>query len=473
MKVALVLVLVAGLGAGSGYGAWWSEQASDPGPRAEVSATTALLSVRRVPEALLQPRRDASVAAGVSTLPDRLPGDSCLVVTEQGRTLFEHEPSTPLIPASTQKLLVGATVLQFVEPDAVFETTVVSTEPVVDGTVSGDVWLVGGGDPLLATDDFVARNGDQDRRFTRFESLADAIVEAGIVRIAGSVVGDGTRYDEQRDVSSWLQRYRDQVSAGPLSGLVVNQGLVSFTPERVSVNPGTPASDPPAHAASLLVELLEERGVEVTGGADSGEAPDGATVVARLESLPVVDVIAHMMQWSDNTVAELLLKEVGVRGGAEGSTVAGGSVVHSTLASLGVRGEGLVVADGSGLDLGNRAHCRALADLLDIAGPESHLASTLAVSAESGTLRDRLVDTPGAGQVSAKTGSLRHVVAMSGFVSSANGHTYTFAVISNLDESEFMPPSGGDLIDELMLSLATLAPVDVPAELEPLPPRGR
>lgn len=472
MRVAIVLVLVAGLAAGGGWGAWQSERAPESEARVEALATTPVLSIRRTPEVLLRPRRDAAVTTAVAGFPERIPGDSCLTVSEQGRVLFEHRPAVPLIPASTQKLMVGATLFDLVDPDATFETGLWSTETPVDGAV-GSLWLVGGGDPLLATEPYMARNGDEPRVYTRFEDLADAVVDAGIERVEGAIIGDGTRYDQLRDVPSWLDRYREQVSAGPLSGLTVNQGLVTFTPERVAVNPGVPAEDPPAHAAAVLTDLLEARGVAVAGQASSGAVPPEAVQITAISSPPVRTVVAHMMQWSDNTTAELLLKEIGVRGSGEGSTAVGGSVVVATLAEMGVRTDGVVISDGSGLDLGNRATCQALLDVLDVAGSDSALASTLAVVGESGTLRNRLVDTPAAGRVEAKTGSLRHVAALAGFARAADDRVFTFSIVSNLAEGEFMPPEGSEVQDDLMLALVGVAEIDVPAELEPAGTRPR
>lgn len=472
MRFAAVLLLVAALGGGSGWAAWQNEQLPSVAAAESPSGTAAtpVLAVRRAPETLMRPRRDAAVAAAVADIPARIPGDACLVVTESGRPLFEHHGTLPLAPASTQKLLVGATLLELMAPNETFETVVLAERPIVDGVIDGDVWLVGGGDPLLATETFVARDGDTPRPATRFEALADQLVAAGLTRITGSIIGDGTRYDGRYDVPSWPARYREQVSAGPLAGLTVNNGLTSFTAERVAVNPGTPASDPPAHAAGVLDDLLEERGVTIGGSPSSGQAPPDAVWVGSLSSQPALTVVAQMMQWSDNTTAELLLKEIGVRGGGEGSTLTGGTVMVSTLAGLGVRVEGVSPVDGSGLDLGNRVTCNALVDVLDVTGPDSPLAETLAVAGESGTLRARLVDTPAAGRVRGKTGSLRHVATLAGFVESDDGRTYTFAIMANLPDGEFMPPLATELQDELALSLATLPALEVTPDLEPLAP---
>lgn len=469
MRFAILATVVLGLAVGAGAGAWAVEQQSTASTAGhEAAVVTPVLSVRRTPEALLRPRRDAAVAALVSTIPERIPGDSCLVITEAGRPVVVHQPDRPLVPASTQKLLVSAALLELVDPDDAFTTSVNADAAPVDGVISGDIWLVGGGDPLLTTDPYRARTPDLAVPSTRFEDLADALVAEGVTLIEGAVIGDGTRYDEVRDVPSWPDRYREQVSAGPLSGLGVDDGLESFTPEAVPVNPGIPAADPPAHTAQVFTDMLAERGVTVVGPAVSGPAPPEAVPIAAVRSLQVAEVVAQMNLFSDNTTAELLLKEIGVRASGEGSTAAGASGMVATLAGAGVALDGVSPVDGSGLDLTNQVTCRALTDILDIAGPDSELADTLAVAGGTGTLRDRMVGTAAEGRVRAKTGSLRHVNALAGFVESAEGRTYTFAYIANLPDGETMPPLAVELQDEMLVAIAALTGIEATPELEPV-----
>lgn len=469
MRFLALLILVAALAAGAGWAALEVDAAPAADPAAPMRAATPVLSVRRTPEALLDTRRDQSVAAAVSTIPVRIPGASCLVVTESGRELFAHEPGRMLTPASTQKLLVGAALLSVMGPDETFRTTAVVATPPAGGVVEGDLVVVGGGDPLLSTDEYIARQADPDKPATRIEDLADAIVASGVTEIRGSVVGDGNRYDDVRTIPSWPQRYRDQVVAGPLSGLGVNDGLETFTPTEVPVNPGRPAADPPAHTAAVMTDLLRARGVTVAGDPRSGAAPQGAIEVAAIESAPARTIVAQMLRYSDNTTAELLVKEVAVRTGREGSTTAGLEAVAEVLAGQGLPPEGVALTDGSGLDLGNRASCGSIARVLDLEVARGPLVDGLAMAGESGTLAERMVGTPAQGNLRAKTGSLRHVSALAGVVDAANGHTYSFAYITNVPEGEFVPGIDPELQLELAVALATLPPVEPPAEVLPLP----
>lgn len=469
MRFLAVLLVVALLAGGAGWAALEADAAPSSASPSELRLTTPVLSARRTPEALLDTRRDQSVAAAVATIPARIPGASCLVVAEAGRPLVEHQPDQPLTPASTQKLLVGAAVLTLLGPDATFRTTAVTATPSSGGVVEGDLFIVGGGDPLLATDAYIARQADPAKPATRIEDLADAIVAAGVQQITGSVVGDGTRYDDVRDIPSWPQRYRDQVAAGPLSGLGVNDGLETFTETEVPVNPGRPAADPPAHTAEVLSELLEARGVAIAGPARSGAAPDGAIEVAAIESPPVHTVVAQMLRYSDNTTAELLVKEIGVLTASEGSTPAGLAGLASTLAGEGVAVDGVALTDGSGLDLGNRATCRSLAQVLTLPDVHEPLVEGLAVAGESGTLAGRMQGTAAAGNLRAKTGSLRNVAALAGVVDGADGRTYAFAYITNLPEGEFVPDSEAALQEELAVALASVAPTEPPPEILPTP----
>ena len=86
--------------------------------------------------------------------------------------------------------------------------------------------------------------------------------------------------------------------------------------------------------ANAAVELLVERGVTVTGGSRSGEAPDGLSTIATIDSLTVAEIVDQMNTYSDNTTAELLVKEIGFRRSGEGSTAAGAAAVATILGEL-------------------------------------------------------------------------------------------------------------------------------------------
>src|SRR4029077_778416 len=140
---------------------------------------------------------------------------------------------TPLIGASTQKLLVAAAALAVLGPDSTFQTRVVSSGAVNDGTVDR-VWLVGGGDPVLATGDYAAFLQSQPKSkgdvTTSLETLADAVVAKGVRSIPGGVVGDDSRYDQQRYLPTWKDSYRTEGDIGPLGALTVNAGFRSWSP---------------------------------------------------------------------------------------------------------------------------------------------------------------------------------------------------------------------------------------------------
>jgi D-alanyl-D-alanine carboxypeptidase/D-alanyl-D-alanine-endopeptidase (penicillin-binding protein 4) len=470
MKFLLAVVVLLGLAAGAAWAALATDAAADDSASSDgAEAVTPVLSVRRVPDALLDPRQDAAAAAAVAAIPGQIPGESCLVVAEDGRVIVAHNPDLGLVPASTQKLLVAAALLTVMDPDEAFRTTAVAAAAPSGGVVAGDLFVVGGGDPLLSTDAYIARQADPNKPATRFEDLADAIVASGVTWIDGAVVGDGSRYDDVRDIASWPQRYRDQVQTGPLSGLGVNDGLVTVTDTEVSQNGGEPTADPPAHTAAVLTELLRARGVTVIGEPRSGVAPEGAVEVAAIASPPARTVVAQMLRYSDNTTAELLAKELAVRSGTQGSTSGGLAAMVADLAAAGVPTEGIALTDGSGLDLGNRATCRSLAQVLELEPVGDVLEEGLAIAGQSGTLQGRMVGTPAEGNLRAKTGSLRNVSALAGEVDGADGRTYTFAYISNVPEGEFVPDITLQLQADLGAALAALAEVEAPQEIYPVP----
>ena len=298
--------------------------------------------------------------------------------------------------------------------------------------LDGNLVLVGGGDPLLATAAYTDRYEQQPHFRTAIEELADQVVAAGITEINGAVIGDESRYDTVRFVPEWPVRFTsaEQNQTGPLSALTVNDAFVSFDASNTANSLSTAAGDPASFAASFFDDLLEERGLIIRQSAAAGPAPVGARTIATITSDPISVVTNQMLDISDNHGAELLLKEIGLESFARGTTNDGALAIENLLRERGFSISETDVVDGSGLASENRLNCRLLLEVLnDTAGTPLH--DGLAVAAESGTLLERFVGTNAAGRVQAKTGRLNEVGALAGTVEANDGTEITFAWIAN------------------------------------------
>lgn len=422
LVVALVLAVAA----------WRAGQAPAKAGAVAAHPATPLLSARRVPARLVSLQRDPVLVDALNGIVADGPTDTCVDVGIAGRTIFASQASLPLAPASNQKLVTAQLALDLLGTGYRYTTKAVATRP-VGGTIRGDLVLVGGGDPVLGTKDYLAHFNDPKAVGTSLESLADRIASSGVRHVTGSVVGDESRYDSLRGVPSWPDRYLAQHQLGPLSALTVNGGNVTFPPtfDEVTRTQATPADDPPEFAADKLTGLLRDRGIEVDGAARAGRAPAGASPVASVASPPLSAIVRQMLTQSDNQIAELLVKEIGFREGNGGTTSAGLEAMHRSMGTLGVPLAGVVMKDGSGLDHDNRLTCGLISALLNQAGPSSPVGEGLAVAGESGTLRDRFTEPPVKGRISAKTGTLDDVTALSGFAEALHGPALTFSYIAN------------------------------------------
>jgi D-alanyl-D-alanine carboxypeptidase/D-alanyl-D-alanine-endopeptidase (penicillin-binding protein 4) len=332
----------------------------------------------------------------------------CVAVADPSGLIYQHAATAALQPASTQKLLGAVAALAVLGPGYRFTTTVLAPAAPLRGRVS-QLWLVGGGDPLLATPAFAAWWTGQARYagypLTSLATLAAAIRAAGIVSVPGGIHGDDARYDTQRLIPTWPADTESTHDIAPLSALTLNEGYEAWTPRAVI------PSDPAAFAASALSRLLH-----TPAGVDS-VPPPSAVVVAKTSSAPLAEIIAAMLRASDNQIAELLVKELGYHARGVGTTAGGLAVVESTDASLGISLAGVAMQDGSGLDHGDRSTCATLLAALDVGRqPAFAVISTgLAVAGQSGTLVNRFRGTPEAGKLHAKSGSIDNAGGLVGF----------------------------------------------------------
>ena len=337
--------------------------------------------------------------------------NACLVVHDaQGRVVYSHQPSVPLAPASTQKLLVAAAALDVLGPEYRFTTSVVTDRPLVRG-VADQVWLVGGGDPVLSSPDFTTFLVAQPEFAgapvtTPISWLADQLRTAGVTAVFGGVRGDDSRYDRARSVPAWKPSYLTGADVAPIGALEVDDGLDRWKPVP------TDTADPAGHAAGVLAALLRARGVTAVQGPD-GAAPAKPIVLAHVVSAPLGDIVASMLRVSDNTAAEMLVRELSRATGGPGTTAGGIAVVQQEAAKLGIPTAGLHLDDGSGLAPTDRATCPALLAALDLGGqPRFAPLSMLSVSGRYGTLIFRFLGTPAQGELMGKTGSIDGVAGL-------------------------------------------------------------
>jgi D-alanyl-D-alanine carboxypeptidase/D-alanyl-D-alanine-endopeptidase (penicillin-binding protein 4) len=426
---------------------------------------TPVLSARRLPGLLAAHKADAQLQAAIQPILAQVTPTTCLTVRAAGRPIASSNGRLAVMPASTEKLLTATAVLDHLGANGIVTTAAVSASAPSGGVVDGDLFVVGAGDPLLATTGYLSTFDEPSAPYNDYATLADDIKAAGITQIRGNVVGDESRFDDQRYLPSWPRRYIAQSEVGPLGALMVNDGFTGL-----STTPDVPASvrrpgDPAPLAAETLISLLRSRGVRVDGNPTTGTAPSGAATVAKLDSKPMSINVQEMLKRSDNTTAEVLAKDLGALAGSPGTTAGGAQVVQDTLTNLGLPTEGSVTIDGSGLDPGNRVTCDLLVAALDHQGAHSAVADDLPVAGKSGTLRKRMRGTAAEGKIRAKTGTLNDVGALAGFATAASGEDLTFAFVIN-----GALPSSQALGDQLGVALARYGVGVALAQISPTPP---
>jgi D-alanyl-D-alanine carboxypeptidase/D-alanyl-D-alanine-endopeptidase (penicillin-binding protein 4) len=323
-----------------------------------------------------------------------------------GTTVFAQNPHTSLLPASAEKLPVSFAALKVLGPRYRFRTEVAAAGKRVGRVWTGNLWLVGYGDPTLA-------RSDLDR-------LARKFAATGIRRVVGRVLGDDTYFDRRREGLGWKSSYLG-IESRPISAL-------SVAGERVIGVNGSAVA-----AARAYVRALERRGVTVTGRSGARRAPATALEIAFDLSDPLAQVLKLVNGESDNFASEMLLKQLGATGAEEGSSASGAGVVRATLRAAGVPLAGVRIADGSGLSRFDRATASSLATLLRVGAQDPAIraafVASLAVAGVSGTLERRLDRRPTRGRVVAKTGTTLRSSALAGYV----GRRYVFAILQNGD----------------------------------------
>jgi D-alanyl-D-alanine carboxypeptidase/D-alanyl-D-alanine-endopeptidase (penicillin-binding protein 4) len=456
----LLIAVAAGAIAFLLFAIWrWTDAKADgpsPLPNASTSSPPPLpvpvLSARRVPTAA---ERDLSVASFRTTL-QPLATDvatkGCVAVSVDGSPVVAANADAPLIPASNQKLLTVAAALDVLGADHTFTTELRGAA--TGGVVAGDVYLVGGGDPVLQTDGYPGIDHPTIGP-TRFDALAEQLVAAGVTSITGNVIAVDDRYDDERFPPGWSSGIRSG-EAGPIGALVVDDDIFG----------GTKPTDPALAAADELVRQLRAAGISVGGSAHGTTAPEGPAL-ASVQSAPLSSIVADVLTNSHDNAAEMLLKELGTTVATPGTRVNGIAVVQGALDRWGIARTGTVINDGSGLDRTDLATCDVLLGVLVREASNPAFTDAFATLGQTGSLDDsRLSGFPLTGVLRAKTGTLTDVKALSGYVPLASGGRIEFSMLLNtpgIDSGSNVVPTWRQLAE----ALATYPSGPTAAQLAP------
>ncbi|MDQ3898222.1 MAG: D-alanyl-D-alanine carboxypeptidase/D-alanyl-D-alanine-endopeptidase [Actinomycetota bacterium] len=332
---------------------------------------------------------------------------------EGSGTIFAHNADLALRPGSNEKLLVAWGAYGVIGGDASLHTDLRADGDVDGSTLRGDLVLVGGGDPS------VRATGPHS-----LDRLAATLRARGVTEVSGDLVADESRFDGERRAPGWTSFHVPNF-VGPLSALAVDRNLLRTDPEYLA--------NPAAGNLGAFRAALARQGINVAGSERLGPAPESAPVVASLTSAPVSDLAREMLTYSDNFYAEMLLKEVGRRATGAGTIENGMAAVRELAAAAGVRLSGRA-ADGSGLSRDDSRPPREWAELLVAARAQpwfDQFLGALPLAGRTGTLANRFLGTPAAGNVRAKTGSVRETRALSGYVTTAGGRHVVFSLVVN------------------------------------------
>jgi D-alanyl-D-alanine carboxypeptidase/D-alanyl-D-alanine-endopeptidase (penicillin-binding protein 4) len=404
-----------------------------------------------------------------------------------GREIYAYQADTPRILASNTKLLSTAAALDLLGADYQQQTPLLMRGPVYGGVLSGDLAVVGSGDPNLS-----GRFHDADP-FAIFRAWGEQLRRRGVRRVQGDLYLVRGLFDDQWVHPDWPRDQLDRWYEAPVAALsfsdncflvrvrpsarpgdpavveqipdlglyeVDNQALTTSNRRRhsiqVSREPGSrtfrvrgyayrgagpvdawvSVPDPTAYFAAALRAALAEAGIEVAGADVRVAALPGAVweQVASYHS-GLEQTLTVTNHRSQNFYAESLVKLLGAVSEGEGSWSSGLLVVRRFLASVGWAPGEVSVADGSGLSRANRATPRQMTSLLSYmyARPDrDRFLHTLPASGDPETSwHRRLSEAPYRGNVLAKTGTLTGVSTLSGYVKSTSDRLYAFSLLFN------------------------------------------
>ena len=400
-----------------------------------------------------------------------------IIRADSGRTVYSHNATEPLVPASNMKIITSAAALKFLGPNYKYKTTV--------GLCDDTLVVIGSGDPLLGDKDTDAKYGRKAGWI--FEDIIAALKRKRIKYINDIIVDSGI-FDDQRVHPGWPKKELNKPYACEVSGLNFNGNCIDISAKKIGkraavyiepktafikfTNKVTPISKgtstigsyrnsrpneivihgkckstigpyavaierPAAFFGFLLAEHLAKAGIKTKGQLIEKAVADDCKVTILTEySTPIADCLARCNKDSFGLAAEALVKTVAANSsitGKYGSWAAGRRIISQYLSGLGIDRNQFYIADGSGLSRQNELSAYAITRVLSDVYKSSNwffYKASLAVGGVDGTVSKYFEEQKYKGKICGKTGYITGVKAFSGVCSTADGD-YIFSILTN------------------------------------------
>lgn len=394
---------------------------------------------------------------------------------ETGRTYFSHNAGELFSPASTQKLLTVSAALMNLSPNYRFPTRILSTGPINQGVLEGNVIFQFNGDPSLNEGNIIA--------------MIKQLQGMGVRRITGSVIIDNTAFNHIPYPAGWLWSDLNSDFAAPLDTTVINRNSfgITFVPGRYGEKPRIIPHLPPGSATfvnelrtgcesplviqsnqkneyvlrgcisprygvqsravairnmemftrGLIAELFHQHNIQFNDNFIAEKTPQNAHLLVQHLSAPLKVLIVHLLKTSDNLYTDVLLKKMGEHyAHTPGSWQNGLAAERPIFADdAGINLNHLRLVDGAGLSQYDKVTPSDLSHILNYIyhNPMLHttLIPALPIAGVDGTLAYRMPMLARGHLVHAKTGSMTGVSTLAGFVKTEHHGTLSFVIMIN------------------------------------------
>ena len=377
------------------------------------------------------------------------------------KVVSSYNENASLVPASTTKLLTTDTAMGLLGEKFRWNTQLEYSGKIDEsGTLQGNLYIVGSGDPSLGTNKAGASS-----YYSIVSDFTRAIADKGIRKVNGDIIIQTAVFKMNKmqklpENIVWLENGNYYLPAGSTSDInPQNEKLIAKQTNPFSesknfyyVSPyikqmvyadryegsvlTTKLPDAPAYLANTLKTTMLKSGMPVVGKVVAKTTdlnPEKREIITGYQSPTLSDIVYYTNQHSDNALAEATLRMVGFQKNGDQSLESGRKVVVEHLAANAFDTSGLNYIDGSGLSRNNLvtpiSQVKFLSNLMSQNYYKTYFDS-LPIAGQSGTLK-KMFNGNGYGQIFAKTGTLNKVKTLAGYMKTNTGKTLVFSLLIN------------------------------------------